>query len=149
MGKSVFIRCMGCGTLNRVNRDRLEKKPVCGKCEKVLDARRYSYDVPAELSPETFELEVLKSRLPVIVDCWAPWCAPCSVIATIMDKLAADFKGRFKVARLNTDQNTPLAAQYEILSLPTLLVFKKGVLVDKVEGVLSDHQLKDIVNKWL
>jgi len=149
MSKSVFIRCMGCGTLNRVNRDRLEKKPVCGKCEKVLDARRYSYDVPVELSCETFELEVLKSRLPVIVDCWASWCAPCGVIATIMDKLAADFKGRFKVARLNTDQNTPLAAQYEILSLPTLLVFKKGVLVDKVEGVLSDHQMKDIVNKWL
>ena len=149
MSKSVFIRCMGCGTLNRVNRDRLEKKPVCGKCEKVLDARRYSYDVPVELSCETFELEVLKSRLPVIVDCWAPWCAPCGVIATIMDKVAADFKGRFKVARLNTDQNTPLAAQYEVLSLPTLLVFKKGVLVDKVEGVLSDHQLKDVVNKWL
>lgn len=140
---------MGCGTVNRVGRARLEKKPVCGKCEKGLDARRYSYDVPVDLSCETFEREVLKSRLTVIVDCWAPWCSPCSMIGTIMGTLAADFKGRLKVARLNTDQNTTIAAQYEIESIPTLLVFKGGVLVDKVVGVVSEHQLKETVNKWL
>jgi thioredoxin 2 len=149
MSKSVFIRCVGCGTLNRVDRDRLERKPVCGKCEKVLDARRYSYDVPVDLSCETFEQEVLKSRIPVIVDCWAPWCAPCSVVGAAMEKLAAEFKGRLRVGRLNTDQNRQIAAQYEIASIPTLLVFKGGVLVDKAVGVASEHQFKDIVNKWL
>jgi len=149
MSKSVFIRCMGCGTINRVGRARLEKKPVCGKCEKGLDARRYSYDVPVDLSGDTFEQEVLKSRLTVIVDCWAPWCSPCSMIGTTMGTLAADYKGRLKVARLNTDQNAAIAAQYEIESIPTLLVFKGGVLVDKVVGVVSEHQLKDTVNKWL
>ncbi|MCK5557634.1 MAG: thioredoxin [Candidatus Hydrogenedentes bacterium] len=149
MSKAVFIRCLGCGTVNRVYKDRLEKKPVCGKCAKVLDARRYSYDFPADISDETFEQEVLKSRLPVIVDCWAPWCAACTMIGAIMEKFASDFKARLKVVRLNTDQNTPTAARHEISSIPTLLVFKGGVLVDKVVGILSEHQLKDIVNKWL
>ena len=149
MRHTVFIRCVHCGTVNRVYKDRLGTKPVCGKCGNVLDARRYSYEVPIELSEDTFEQEVLKSRIPVIVDCWAPWCAASAAIEPMMDKLVSEFKGRLKVARLNTDQNTPIAAQYEITTIPTLLIFKDGILVERFVGVVSEPELDDLVDKWL
>ncbi len=144
-----FIKCVQCGTVNRVHRDRGAKKPVCGKCGSALDERRCSYDVPIDLSEDTFEQEVLKARIPVIVDCWAPWCTPCNTIEPMMEKLVSDFRGRLKVARLNTDQNTTVAAQYEIKTLPTLLIFKEGILVDRFTGVVSEHELADLVDKWL
>jgi len=146
---TVFIRCLRCGTVNRLYRDRLEKKPVCGKCGSGLDVRRYSYDCLVNLSGETFDQEVLKSRIPVVVDCWAPWCAPCAKIEAIMEKLVSEFKGRLRVARLNTDQNMPVATQYEITTVPTLLIFKEGTLVDRFVGVVSEQELDDLVNKWL
>jgi len=149
MRHTVFIKCVKCGTVNRVYKDRLAKKPICGKCDSALDPRRCSYDVPIDLSGETFEQEVLKSRIPVVVDCWAPWCAPCVAIETMMDKLVSDFKGRLKVARLNTDQNTQIAAQYEITTIPTLLIFKDGILVERFVGVVSEPDLDDLVDKWL
>lgn len=146
MRNMVFIKCVQCGTVNRVHKNRL---PVCGKCGNALDARRCSYDVLVNLSEETFEQEVLKSRIPVIVDCWAPWCAPCNTIEPMMEKLVSDFRGRLKVARLNTDQNAPIAAQYEIKTLPTLLIFKEGILVDRFTGAVSEPDLDDLVDKWL
>jgi thioredoxin 2 len=149
MEDTVFIRCLNCGTVNRVHRERLERKPVCGNCGNGLDTRRYSYGAPLDVSEETFHEEVLKSRIPVLVDCWAPWCAPCAAMGPMIEKLAEDFKGRLRVAKLNTDQNRHLAAQFEITSIPTLLVFKDGVLVDRVVGVIAGHQLDDLVDNWL
>jgi len=96
-----------------------------------------------------FEQEVLKSRIPVIVDCWAPWCAPCAIIESMMAKLVADFRGRLKVARLNTDQNAHIAAQYEITTIPTLLIFKEGTLAERFVGVVSEPELGDLVDKWI
>lgn len=142
----VFIKCVKCGTVNRVHKNRL---PVCGKCGNALDERRCSYDVLVNLSEETFEQEVLKSRIPVIVDCWATWCAPCNTIEPMMEKLVSDFRGRLKVARLNTDQNTQIAAQYKITTIPTLLIFKDGILVERFVGVVSEPELDDLVDKWL
>jgi len=149
MRNMVFIKCVQCGTVNRVHKDRSAKKPVCGKCGSALDARRGSYDVPIDLSEQTFEQEVLKSRIPVIVNCWAPWCAPCNTIEPMIEKLVSDFVGRLKVARLNTDNNKTIAAQYEIKTLPTLLIFKEGILVDRFTGVVSERELDDLVDKWL
>jgi thioredoxin 2 len=149
MEDTLFIRCLNCGTVNRVYRERLEKKPVCGNCGNALDTRRYSYGVPLDVSEQTFQEEVLKSRIPVLVDCWAPWCAPCAAMGPMIERLAEDFKGRLRVAKLNTDQNRQLAAQFEIRSIPTLLVFKEGVLVDRVVGVIAEHQLDDLVDNWL
>jgi thioredoxin 2 len=149
MKEEVFIKCSNCGTVNRVYKERLEKKPVCGRCSRALDVRRYSYDVPVDVSDESFDQEVLHSRLLVIVDCWAPWCAPCATMGPILDAIASEYKGRFKVAKLNTDLNREIAAQYGINSIPTLLIFQAGKLVDRVVGVVSERQLQDVVNKWL
>ena len=131
MRNMVFIKCVKCGTVNRVHKNRL---PVCGKCGNALDERRCSYDVLVNLSEETFEQEVLKSRIPVIVDCWATWCAPCNTIEPMMEKLVSDFRGRLK---------------YKITTIPTLLVFKDGILADRFVGVVSEPELDDLVDKWL
>ena len=149
MQETVFIRCLNCGTVNRVYKERLGKKPICGKCGNALDARRYSYAEPLDVTEQTFQEEVLKSRIPVLVDCWAPWCAPCAAIGSMIAKLAEDFKGSLRVAKLNTDQNRQLAAQFEITSIPTLLVFKDGVLADRMVGAVAQHQLDEFVNNWL
>ena len=82
----------------------------------------------------TFEEEVLKSDVPVVVDFWAPWCAPCHVIAPILEELAADYDGRAVLAKLDVDQNMDTAGRYGIMSIPTMIIFKNGEEVERMVG---------------
>ena len=84
---------------------------------------------------QSFEQEVLKSDQPVLVDFWAPWCGPCRVLGPVVEELADEFKGRVKVAKLNVDDNPQVAQQFSIRSIPTLLFFKGGEVVDTSIGV--------------
>ena len=93
------------------------------------------------LTNENFEAEVLKSTLPVLVDFWAEWCGPCKMIAPIIDEIANDFKGQIKVTKVNVDDSQELAAQFNIMSIPTLLLFKGGKPVEQIIGALSKDQL--------
>jgi thioredoxin 1 len=86
------------------------------------------------LEDSTFEKEVLKSDIPVLVDFWAVWCGPCKAIAPVVDQVAKDFKGKVKVGKMDIDQHTAVAQRYNIRSIPTLLVFKGGQVVDTVVG---------------
>ncbi|NLC77022.1 MAG: thioredoxin [Clostridia bacterium] len=83
---------------------------------------------------DSFQREVLESELPVLVDFWAAWCGPCKMIAPIIDEIAQEFSGEVKVCKLNVDENGETAAQYGIMSIPTLLLFKDGVLVGQQIG---------------
>ncbi|WP_027719327.1 thioredoxin [Desulfovirgula thermocuniculi] len=87
-----------------------------------------------ELSASNFEEEVLKSAQPVLVDFWAPWCGPCRSMSPIIEELSGEFAGRAKVVKVNVDENRDLAARFGVMSIPTLVFFKDGRVVDQIVG---------------
>ena len=104
---------------------------------------------PAEVTDATFEEEVLKSGEPVLVDFWAPWCGPCRMVAPLVEELAGEYDGKVKFVKLNTDDNMQIAARYGIRSIPTLLMFKGGELVDQIIGFRPKGDLKRTIDKAL
>jgi thioredoxin 1 len=99
------------------------------------------------VTDENFQQEVLESELPVLVDFWAPWCGPCRVVSPVVEELADEFVGKFKVAKLNTDENQETAMKYGIMSIPTLAVFQNGKVVDGVIGAVPKRVLKELMDK--
>ncbi|MGQ9805427.1 MAG: thioredoxin [Chlorobiales bacterium] len=88
------------------------------------------------VSDASFERDVLKSDKPVLVDFWAPWCGPCRMIAPIVEELANDYDGKAKVAKVNVDENPQISMKFGIRSIPTLLIFKNGKVVDQIVGAV-------------
>ncbi|HNU86363.1 MAG TPA: thioredoxin [Syntrophales bacterium] len=101
------------------------------------------------VSETTFDAEVLKSSQPALVDFWAPWCGPCRAIAPVLDELAEEYKGKVRVAKINVDENRKLAGDHGIQSIPTMLLFKDGKVVDKVIGLVPKDRLKALMDKVL
>jgi thioredoxin 1 len=96
-----------------------------------------------------FQREVLESQQPVLVDFWATWCAPCRAIAPLIDDLATQYKGQVKVTKINIDDNQGTPQQYGIRSIPTLLVFKGGQVVDQIVGRVDKSRIEDALRKAL
>lgn len=90
---------------------------------------------------ENFEKEVLQSEIPAMVDFWATWCVPCRLIAPIVERLAEKYAGRLKVAKLDVDNNQELAIRYQVMSIPTLLFFKNGQVVDRIIGAVKEQEI--------
>ncbi|WP_406676517.1 thioredoxin [Moorella sp. ACPs] len=101
------------------------------------------------LTDANFKEEVLSAQLPVLVDFWAVWCGPCRMIAPLVDELAEEYKGRIKVAKLNVDEYQGLAAEYGIMSIPTLLLFKNGEVVSRLIGYQTKDKLVQVLEKHL
>jgi thioredoxin 2 len=110
----------------------------CGKCGEPLqvssDGTQAASDKPLIVTDASFQSDVLGARGIVLLDCWAPWCGPCRMVGPIMEQLAAESNGRYRIAKLNVDENPRTAAQYQIQSIPTMLIFKDGKLIDRIIG---------------
>jgi len=133
--KNIIIPCKECGTKNRIPKGRLYNRPVCGKCRTPLPVSIF-FNTPVDITDTSFHEDVLSSPLPVLVDCWAPWCVPCRMVAPILEQLAAKYAGRMKIAKLNVDENPLTASQYDTRSIPTMLLFRSGTLVNRLVGAV-------------
>lgn len=100
-----------------------------------------------EFTDSNFSREVLESNQPVLVDFWAPWCGPCRMVAPTVEQIANDYAGKVRVGKVNTDENPQVAASHNISSIPTLLLFKDGKVVDKSVGVTPKQHLSAMLDK--
>ena len=135
------IVCKKCGSKNRVDpSSAIGRIAKCGKCGSPLNlgpnTSETIHSQPIIVGDDTFGRDVLNARGTVLMDCWAPWCGPCRMIGPIMDQLAAEANGRYRIAKLNVDENPRTAAQFQIQSIPTMLIFKDGKLADRLVGAL-------------
>jgi thioredoxin 1 len=101
------------------------------------------------VSDDSFESEVLKSGTPVLVDFWAEWCGPCKAIAPVLEQVAAEYQGKLQVAKVDVDSNQATAMRYGVRSIPTLMLFKNGVVEAQQVGLLSKDNLKKILDAKL
>jgi len=103
---------------------------------------------PSEVNDQNFS-EFVKKNILVVIDCWAPWCGPCRMISPIIEQLSEEYAGRIIFGKLHVDNNRRIALEYQIMSIPTLLVFKNGILQERIVGAVSKSVLESKLEKYL
>lgn len=133
----IQINCPHCLATNRLLAERLTDKPNCGRCKNPLFTGK-----PIELNTTNVASVVEKNDIPVLVDCWAPWCGPCQSFAPVFEQLAAESEPYLRCAKLNTEAVPSLGQEWGIRSIPTLILFKGGYEFQRISGAMSLPQLK-------
>jgi thioredoxin len=125
--------CPHCGAKNRVDSDR--PGALCGRCRAPLN-QPASSDHPITLTDQNFTHALTDAgNTPILVDCWAPWCGPCRMLAPTLDQLAAEANGKYIISKLNVDENPETVSRFNISSIPAMLLFKNGQLVETLVGL--------------
>ncbi len=135
------VRCPHCGAKNRLKAPPKGQKPACGKC---------GGDIPwlVDADDTTFSTE-LEASVPVLVDFWAPWCGPCRVVSPIVEDLAKEYAGKLKVVKVNVDENPVTAGRFQVRSIPTLMLFKGGLVLEQMVGAQPKGALKGRLERYL
>jgi len=137
----VTLRCVFCTKLNRVDLTRAADRPACGDCGKPM-----LLDRPVKVGQDDFDRTVLASGVPVLVDFYADWCAPCRMVAPFVDELAQAHVGKMLVAKVDTDRAPEVAMKYGIRSIPTLIVFRDGEEVERSVG-FEPERVRELVER--
>ncbi len=141
MADHLHIVCPHCHSTNRLPSARLQAGGRCGRCK-----QRLFLGQPLELSQGNFARHLQNSDIPLLVDFWAPWCGPCKMMAPVFAQAAAQLEPKLRLAKVNTEVEQGLAAQYNIRSIPTLLLFRQGREVERLAGAMDLQNLLAWVN---
>ena len=140
--KKTQIRCGSCGSVNNVLVDRLRSGPRCGNCS----ARLEFPSSPVDLSPPRFREEILRHPGVALIDFWSPTCGHCMRLNPLLDQMAMDHAGLIKIARVNVAVEQHLAMQFDIRSVPTLVLFKNGKKINQISGSLQREQMESWIS---
>jgi len=144
---SIIVKCPACGAKNRVKEDTDSKqKPVCGSCKTPLILHQAA--APVHLTDATFDNYIRKSHKPVLVDFWANWCHPCRVLAPVLESFAKS-QHSITVAKLDTEQNPFTPSKFQILTIPTMILFEGGEEVKRINGAVTLQMLESYLKPWI
>ncbi|MGB9801688.1 MAG: thioredoxin TrxC [Arcobacter sp.] len=140
----IKVVCSSCNSVNSIPKKDNYKVANCGKCkESLLNTK------PLDLNDSNFDLQIVNSDIPVVVDFWAPWCGPCKMFAPTFEEISAKYPLKAKFAKVNTEVEQNLGSKYQIRSIPTLIIYKAGKEMERVSGALDSTRLAMLINKYI